>query len=52
MGLLIGNAGVNAISSTYAVKALLGYRAKRAKDRETEGHEVEAVATTCLRNDS
>ena len=46
MGLQLSNTGVNAVSSANAVKELLGYRAKRAKNRETKGHEVDAVTST------
>ena len=39
---------MTAISLAYAVKKLMGCRAKRTKDRETERHEVEALTSTCL----
>ena len=47
MGLPLGNADVNAVLLANAMTELLGCKAKRAKNRETKGHEVEAVADTC-----
>ena len=49
MGLPLSNTGMNAVSTTYAIKELVGCRAKRAKHWETKGQEVEAVTGTRLR---
>ena len=48
VGLPLGNTGVGAVTPANTVKKLLGCEAKGAKDRESERHKVEAVASTNL----
>ena len=49
MGLLLSDAGMDAVRTTYVIEELLGCRAKRAEHRETKGHEIEAGTGTGLR---
>ena len=49
VGLPLSNAGMGAVPAADAVKKLLSCRAKRAENRETERHKIEAVTSTRVR---